>query len=112
MMTLNVKEGGESRMRSKARRVIDRSVAMGHSATKVYLADGQVFMYPSDSGGTHHIVARLERHTAKRVYEEWVCSCRGFWFSQEDRCWHITDLQDQYVQARNNLRRRVDESRR
>lgn len=85
-------------MKSKARRAIERSVERKQTAPKMYLSWGAVFMYPSESGthSTHHVVCRLERHTAKNTYIEWVCSCRGFWFNEDDTCQHVRDLRDQY----------------
>lgn len=82
-------------MKSKARRAIERSISQNLSGPKMYVADGKVFLYPSASGATHHVVAWMRRYTAKRSYEEFVCSCKGFWYSHDDDCWHIRDLKEQ-----------------
>ena len=85
---------------SKARRTIKRWVKT-NVKEPVYLAEGQVFLFPSDSRGSneHHLVVWMQRQTPKRVFIEFACSCRGFYFSENDTCRHIKQLQEEIEAA-------------
>lgn len=87
-------------MKSKARRVIGHWFE-GRSRDPFYVAEGQVFMFPSDSGdSSHHIVARVQRDTPKNTYVEWVCSCKGWFHNDFDDCRHVRALKAQFIKAR------------
>jgi hypothetical protein len=83
-------------MKSKARREIDKWVK-NNVKNPVYLAEGQVFLWPSSlpNGPTHYLVTWMYRQTPKRVFEEFACSCKGFYFSERDQCRHIRELREQ-----------------
>lgn len=80
-------------MKSKARRHIDKWVKT-HVKTPVYLAEGRVFLWPSDTEA-HHLVTWMERQTPKNVFEEFACSCKGFFYNEGDECKHIKELKIQ-----------------
>jgi len=44
-------------------------------------------------------VARVVRHTAKRTYVEWVCSCKGFHNSHEDECVHVRAFKEEWAKT-------------
>lgn len=84
-------------MKSKARRTIetwtDRDMTKPKPAP-VALGTGVVVMYPASTVPyDYYITARYVRHTAKRSYVEYVCSCPGFRGGAE--CWHVKDLRAQ-----------------
>jgi hypothetical protein len=86
-------------MKSKTRRLLE-SWQAGKEQMPTYIADGQAFIFPSDSGeSTHHVVVRVIRRTPKRQYTEFLCSCRGFAFSHDDICRHVNTLKREYVAA-------------
>lgn len=92
-------------MKSKARRTIEGWVKLGRDKTKwqpTYLADGQVFIVPARASVDveHYVVAYLQRRTPKRIYNEWVCSCKGFWYSSVDDCRHIRNIKQQMTAAK------------
>jgi hypothetical protein len=95
-------------MKSKARRTIEKWVK-NNAGDPIYIAEGSVFMYPSsslryqDTNGMapyHYIVVWLRRETAKKVYDEFACSCLGFWYSETDECKHVTDLKRQIEEGK------------
>ena len=96
-------------MKSKARRTIEKWTTPNHEGKfsrrePTYLAPGQVMLVPSHGGdSTHHIVARLERSTPKKFLIEWVCSCKGFWYSEVDECRHVRLVKEAYEAAKAKL---------
>lgn len=81
-------------MKSKARRAINKWVKT-YVKEPVYLAEGQVFLWPSSTDGAH-LVAWYTRTTPKgNSYEEFACSCLGFFYNQKDECKHIKELKIQ-----------------
>lgn len=85
-------------MKSKARREIDKWVKNAEKRAPVYLAEGRVFLFPSESqvqGQQHHLVTWMYRQTPKRVFEEFACSCLGFFYSDKDECYHIKQLKEE-----------------
>lgn len=82
-------------MKSKTRRTIEKWVKT-NVKEPVYIAEGLVFLYPASSVGVdHYLVTWMQRQTPKRVFEEFACSCRGFYNSESDDCKHIKDLKRQ-----------------
>ncbi|SRR6266576_2198298 len=95
-------------MKSKARRTIEKWVK-DNAGKPLYIAEGSVFMYPSgslryqDENGNapfHYLVVWLRRETPKRTYDEFACSCPGFWYSENDECRHIKDLKQQIAEEK------------
>lgn len=89
-------------MKSKARRAIERWHVPGKHGIMpkrepFYVGEGYVFIYPSKSGEVdHHVVTRTVRHTPKHAYIEWTCSCRGWFNTGSDSCWHVRDLRQNW----------------
>lgn len=91
-------------MTSKTRRIIEKWVK-GALRNPTYLASGEVFIAPSKSGNAnHYLVARLVRYTPKRSYVEWVCSCKGFWYSETDECVHVKGLRQAWEAKANGAK--------
>ena len=88
-------------MRSLARRTMDKWVGkMWKDREARYLGEGKVFIVPSKSDlWSHNVVARVVRHTAKRTYVEWVCSCKGFHNSHEDECVHVRAFKEEWAKT-------------
>lgn len=84
-------------MKSKGRRQVERWIAKG-VRDPVYLAEGRVFLVPGLTH-THHLVTWMHRQTPKRVFEEWACSCPGWFYSLDDTCVHIKEIQRQVKEA-------------
>lgn len=86
-------------MDSKSRRIIKKWIKQEKKDRKpVYIAEGFVFMYPAK--GTqdvdHYPVIWLTRKTPKgNVINEFMCGCRGWWYSEDDECTHVKDLKKQ-----------------
>lgn len=86
-------------MTSKTRRTINKWVKT-NVREPVYIAEGQVFVFPASRMGDaeHYLVTWMHRQTPKRVFEEFACSCRGFFYSQDDECKHIKELKRQIAE--------------
>jgi len=97
-------------MKSRARKRIEKWFQVDEKGVRTkakpfYVAPGHVTIFPSSSGeSTHHVTCRTERRTPSgRIIIEWVCSCRGWFNNEEDNCWHVRELQDQYEKGLRKL---------
>lgn len=85
-------------MKTKARRTIEKygDSAMPNAKVPVCLGtDGVVALFPAQTVGyDFYVTARYVRYTPKRKYIEYVCSCPGFKYSEENRCHHVKELQE------------------
>lgn len=74
---------------SPIRQIINK-LAMGHNLDQAIKAgDGTVYLVPSSSDpGSFYVVTRV-KHGRKFV---WLCGCKGFRFSEEDKCRHVTNI--------------------
>jgi hypothetical protein len=90
-------------MKSKARREIDKWVKNAEKKAPVFLATGQVFLYPPISPSDTqqaYTVTWLRRQTPKRVFEEFTCSCTPWYYSPTDECRHVRDLKEQIAKQK------------
>lgn len=82
-------------MKSKARRVVDKWIKQAQKdRLPTYIAEGFVFLYPARSvGGDHYPVVWLTRSLPSgKVVNEFLCGCKGWWYSEQDECYHVKDL--------------------
>jgi len=83
-------------MKSKARRAIDKWVKDAEKRAPVYIGEGRVFLFPSGGDWPNaHVVTWVFRQTPKRVFEEFVCDCLGFFNNGNDSCIHIKQLKEE-----------------
>lgn len=93
-------------MDSKARRLIKKWIKQDRKDRRpTFIAEGYVFMYPSrgTSDVDHYPVIWLVRKTPKNVINEFLCGCRGWWYSEKDECVHVKDLKKQIEEGRLKL---------
>jgi len=86
-------------MKSKARRVIEKWVPQKYADREpTYLGEGYIFVFP---GGEQpmYTVCRYERTFRNKYYIEWVCSCKGFFYSETDECRHVARLKEEWEAA-------------
>lgn len=75
---------------SKLRKLINLWVE-GGVPEPCLLDAGVVFVVPSatESGGYYLVTSLIDR---KKGSSYWACSCKGFRFSAEDKCRHVTSI--------------------
>ena len=89
-------------MKSKARNLIEKWANLAYKNKKsTYLGEYQVFIVPSSSNeSTHHLVAWRRM---KNNQDQFVCSCKGWYFSDIDRCRHVTFIMQQITDGRERI---------
>jgi predicted nucleic acid-binding Zn finger protein len=92
-------------MKSKARRIVEKWVTQPRQdRLPHYIGEGFVFIYPSrGSSNEHYPVIWVTRKTKKKVFHEFFCGCKGWWFSEEDECYHVKDLKQKIQEGRANI---------
>lgn len=91
-------------MASPIRELIEK-FSLGHNLDQaVRLGEGDIFMVPSssDPGGFYFV-----GHVKVGRKSVWVCSCKGFRYSEEDKCRHtqnVMELMDHRGTARSQSR--------
>jgi len=86
-------------MKSKARRIAEKWVKQDKVKREPrFVSEGFVFMYPAKGtdGVDHYPVIWLTRRLPSgRVVHEFMCGCRGWWYSEKDECTHVKHLRKQ-----------------
>lgn len=89
-------------MKSKARNLVEKWVNLAYKNKKAtYLGVYQVFIVPSSSNeSTHHLVAWRQMKNGK---DQFVCSCKGWYFNELDVCRHVVYIEKQITATRGKL---------